>query len=175
MPRSLDKLNKWIEEQIVYNDDGSINNEITRLNYLAVCGESGNVDITQLAAATGVARSQFYHIDVVKERVKKLKENLNKKYPSYFVGIKDSQKTKRAKGKPVEVEKYDKTDHIVKELSRDKSRLEKQLHEERAKNAQLEKDIDSLKKRLQLYGPTIKALQKIGAMPALPPMTESEY
>jgi septal ring factor EnvC (AmiA/AmiB activator) len=170
MDKSIDKLERWIKEQVVYADDGSINAQLTSENFLMVCGENGNVEIKTLALATGIARSQFYNVKVVVERVATLRERLNKEYPNNFVGSKDSKKIKQSKEKPIEVEAYNKKDEILKELSRDKSRLEKQLHEERSKIEKLEKENESLKKRLQLYYPTIRALQNSGAMPSLPPI-----
>jgi septal ring factor EnvC (AmiA/AmiB activator) len=174
MPKSLDKINQWIQEQTIYNEDGSIDNHATIHNFLSVCGESGQIEVKKLAEATGIARSQFYQVDVVKERVAKLRENLNKKYPNFFVGKKDSKKTARSKDKPFEAVTFDKTDHVVKELAREKSRLEKQLFEERSKIAQLEKENEALKKRLALYAPTIKAMQTLGVAPPLPVIAGSD-
>jgi len=103
------------------------------------------------------------------DRVSQLKTELNKRYPSHFVGPKDTKKIKQSKDKPIEVEAYSKTEGILKELSRDKSRLEKQLNQEKAKSDKLHKENESLKNRLKLYAPTIRALQNMGAMPSLPP------
>lgn len=168
MDKSIDKLKRWIKEQDAFDKDGEIDHRVTVENFLKVCGESGNVEIKTLALITGIARSQFYNVESVKEEVAELRKKLNKDYPNHFVGSKDSKKIKQSKDKPIEVEAYDKTDGILKELSRDKSRLEKQLHEERSKLEKLEKENESLKKRLQLYYPTIRALQNSGAMPSLP-------
>lgn len=171
MVSSTDIFKQWIFEQYAYDESGNIDDRVTIDNFLRVCGETGNVEIKTLALITGITRSQFYQVKDNVDRVSQLKTELNKRYPNHFVGPKDSKKIEQSKDKPIELEAYSKTEGILKELSRDKSRLEKQLHQEKAKSDKLHKENEALKKRLQLYTPTIRALEKMGAMPSLPPIS----
>ncbi|MFK5947287.1 MAG: hypothetical protein QM500_00780 [Methylococcales bacterium] len=164
MSGALEKINKWIIEQVVYKDDGDIDDAATTQNYLQVCGENGSIEIKSLSHATGVTRSQFYQNKEVGERIKELRKNLNNKYPNYFVG--EKKKNNTPKDKEIETPEYDKTGSLVKELARDKSKLEKMLHQERAKSSRLEKDIIILRNKMKLYEPTINAMQKLGIMPS---------
>jgi len=49
MTKSLEKLNAWISEQVVYTDDGLIDSAQTIKNYLSVCGETGSIEVKRLA------------------------------------------------------------------------------------------------------------------------------
>jgi len=174
---SLEKLEDWIRSQYVYNASDDMDLIATKNNFLNICRNQGTVDIKALASETGITRSVFYHNDKVKDRVDELKVKLNKKFPSDFAGSvkkkKNNGSVSRNKGTDDGLTKeYDQSSSKTLLLTRHNAELEKQLHEERAKNAKLEKDIERLRKDEERYGPSVKALFELEAFP-MPNKSES--
>ncbi len=164
---SIDIFNEWIDSKYVYNSEGCLDKKSTKNNFLNVCN-NGLVEVKALSSETGITRSVFYQNKEVVIRLELLRKNLNKNFPKDFSGAwkkKGKKLLVKDEDKNLEVTVYNQERTKSLTLSRHNSELEKQLQEEKAKNAKLERELVCLQKQLKQYEPSIKALIELNAFP----------